>query len=99
MGNRANGTARALLGELVAFSEDQYLSLSETDALVIATDWNEFRRADLQRMRHLMRAPILFDGRNILDPDTVRDMGFVYYGTGGHGPSQAPAPVRAESHR
>lgn len=96
---RANGTARALLGELVAFSEDQYLSLSETDALVIATDWNEFRRADLQRMRHLMRAPILFDGRNILDPDTVRDMGFVYYGTGGHGPSQAPAPVRAELHR
>lgn len=95
---RANGAARAILGELVSFSEDQYLSLADADALVIATDWNEFRQADLLRMRHLMRAPILFDGRNLLDPATVRDMGFMYYGTGRHGRSPVRSPVRAESH-
>ena len=52
------------------------------DALVVATEWDEFRNADLVQLRSLLRQPIVFDGRNIYDPETTEQLGFTYYGIG-----------------
>ena len=52
------------------------------DALAIVTEWNEFREPDYGRMRKLMRTPVVFDGRNIYKPETVRAQGFTYYSMG-----------------
>ena len=52
------------------------------DCLVIATDWDEFRRLDLAALKEAMARPVIVDGRNLLDPDAVRDAGFWYYPTG-----------------
>ncbi len=53
-----------------------------SDALVVATEWNEFKQLDMARIKSLMRQPVLIDGRNIYDPAEMRGMGFVYYGVG-----------------
>jgi UDPglucose 6-dehydrogenase len=71
--------AKRLFGEAIAIDEDQYQSLEGADALLVVTEWNEFRRPDFQRMRELMRTPYVFDGRNVYNPDTMREMGFKYY--------------------
>jgi UDPglucose 6-dehydrogenase len=52
------------------------------DALVVATEWNEFKQLDMARIRGLMRRPILLDARNIYDPAAMRALGFVYRGIG-----------------
>lgn len=79
---QANGAARSLLGAEVMVSDDQYACLQGAEALVVATEWDEFRRVDLSRVRELMRHPILFDARNIYDPATLKQAGFNYYGVG-----------------
>ena len=79
---QADGVVRSLLGTEVMVSDDQYASLQGTEALVIATEWDEFREADLTRVRELMHDPVLFDGRNIYDPATLTQSGFIYYGVG-----------------
>jgi UDPglucose 6-dehydrogenase len=48
------------------------------DALAIITEWNEFRTPDFEKMKQLMRAPVIFDGRNIYDVKNTREMGFYY---------------------
>ena len=54
------------------------------DALVIVTEWNEFRRPDFARMRTLMRGPVVFDGRNLFTPEQMKQNGFTYYSIGRH---------------
>ncbi len=67
------------------YVSDPYEAVMGTDALLIATPWNEFKQADLVRVRSLMRTPIILDGRNIYEPAEVRALGFVYVGVGrGH---------------
>ncbi len=64
---------------------DPYAAVAGADALLIATPWNEFKQADLRRVRELMRTPIILDGRNIYEPGEVRNLGFIYVGVGrGH---------------
>lgn len=65
--------------ELAASASD---ALRGADALVIVTEWKEFRSVDLDAMRALMRQPVIVDGRNILDPKAARDAGFDYSGIG-----------------
>jgi len=74
--------ARRIFGERVRYHRVNYEALEGADALLIVTEWNEFRRPDFQRMRQLMRRPVLFDGRNIYDPSEMRELGFVYYSVG-----------------
>jgi UDPglucose 6-dehydrogenase len=74
--------ARLLLGKGVDFYENNYDALKGADALVVVTEWNEFRRPDFERMKSLMRTPVVFDGRNIYDPKMMKERGFVYYGIG-----------------
>jgi len=66
----------------IVLTEDSYDALKGADALAVVTEWNEFRTPDFQRMKKLMRSPVIFDGRNIFNRDELRKMGFTYYGMG-----------------
>jgi UDPglucose 6-dehydrogenase len=57
-------------------------AVTDAEALVIATDWNEFANVDLNMLKEKMRTPIVFDGRNLLDPETMGQFGFHYYSIG-----------------
>jgi UDPglucose 6-dehydrogenase len=74
--------ARGIFGSRIGYSENGYTALSGADALAIVTEWNEFREPDYARMRKLMRAPVIFDGRNIYNPDMIRAQGFTYFSIG-----------------
>jgi UDPglucose 6-dehydrogenase len=52
------------------------------DALVVITEWNEFKQLDKPRLRDMMRCPVLYDGRNIYEPDEMVKCGFIYRGVG-----------------
>jgi UDPglucose 6-dehydrogenase len=70
--------ARKHFGDRVTYHRVNYEALENADGLLIVTEWNEFRRPDFPRMKPLMRTPIIFDGRNVYDPDVMRDHGFIY---------------------
>jgi UDPglucose 6-dehydrogenase len=80
----ATTEARRALGDLpgLEFSAWAMDALQGADALVIVTEWKEFRSPDLEHMKTLMRQAIIFDGRNIIDPRAARDVGFEYFGIG-----------------
>jgi UDPglucose 6-dehydrogenase len=73
---------RHRIGNAVKYFDNNYEALRGADGLVVVTEWNEFRRPDFERMKDLMRSPVVFDGRNIYDPTKLREQGFVYYGIG-----------------
>jgi UDPglucose 6-dehydrogenase len=66
----------------VIFTASAYDALKGADALVLVTEWNEFRNPDLSRVKTLLKNPIVFDGRNIYQPETIKQSGFTYYGIG-----------------
>ncbi|HEC21967.1 MAG TPA: UDP-glucose/GDP-mannose dehydrogenase family protein [Chloroflexi bacterium] len=66
----------------ITFCSNPYEVAEDSDALVIVTDWNEFKHLDMLRVRELMRQPIVVDGRNIYDPNLMQEMGFAYRGFG-----------------
>ena len=74
--------ARARYGDRVAYAESSYGALQGADALVIATEWNEFRKPDFGLIKSLMRHAAIFDGRNIYNPDLLKQLGFHYEGIG-----------------
>tara|TARA_R110002096_G_scaffold436100_1_gene667740 strand:+ start:109804 stop:111132 length:1329 start_codon:yes stop_codon:yes gene_type:complete len=82
--------AHAALGDSVTMSSDMYKAVEGADALVMATEWHEFRRPSFEKLKRLMRTPVVFDGRNLWDPDEVVGLGFDYYGIGRRGKSVAP---------
>jgi len=70
----------------IELASDPYDLATDADALVVVTEWNEFKNLDLIRIRDLMKQPVLIDGRNIFDPQEMEDLGFHYRGVGrGHG--------------
>jgi UDPglucose 6-dehydrogenase len=74
--------ARKLFGARIRYTERNYDALNGASALLILTEWNEFRRPDFQRIKSLLKEPVIFDGRNIYDPDDLRKLGFAYYSIG-----------------
>jgi UDPglucose 6-dehydrogenase len=74
--------ARRRLGDRVEFAENSYAALENADALVIVTDWNEYRHPNFERMRSSLRRPIVIDGRNLYDPFKMRSLGFTYVSIG-----------------
>jgi len=76
--------ARGLFGDRVAYHRVNYEALDGADALLIVTEWNEFRRPDFPRMKRLLRRPVIFDGRNLYEPDVMREHGFTYFPIGRH---------------
>jgi len=79
---KAEEWAMRVLGDRVTFCGRAYEAAEGADALVVVTEWNEFREPDFKRLRQAMRTPAIFDGRNIYDPGTVRGLGFHYEGIG-----------------
>lgn len=74
--------ARAIFGERIEYAKRNYDCLKEADALILVTEWDEFRRPNWDMIHSMMRERILFDGRNIWNPKRLRAMGFSYYGIG-----------------
>ncbi len=78
----AHEVAERRFGTRVTFAQTTYDALEGVDALFLVTEWNDFRHPDFERMKKLMKGHVIFDGRNVFDPTTVRDLGFTYYGVG-----------------
>jgi UDPglucose 6-dehydrogenase len=74
--------AKKIFGERIGYFRRNYDALKGADALLILTEWNEFRRPNFAMIKQLLKQPIIFDGRNIYDPGDLRKMGFVYYSIG-----------------
>lgn len=68
--------------ENLKYVSDRYEAVRDADILIVITEWKEFKEADLERVKSLMRLPIIVDGRNIYDPSRIRKMGFEYYSIG-----------------
>lgn len=79
---RALASARRVLGERVEYAPDAYAALRGADALLIFTEWNEFRSPDFDLMRRSLRQPLIFDGRNLYDPATMARYDFEYHSVG-----------------
>ncbi len=79
---QAEEMARRLFGSRISLARKSYDALKGADALAIVTEWNEFREPDFAKMRKLMRAPVIFDGRNIYSPAQLRALGFAYFSIG-----------------
>src|SRR6266545_5191895 len=78
----AMGNARPLVPGDVAFSPSAYEAADGADAIALLTEWNEFKFLNLERLRGLLRRPLIFDGRNLSEPERMRRLGFAYYSIG-----------------
>lgn len=78
----AMDNARKILPGGVYYAKDAYEAVEGADAVVVVTEWNEFRQLDLVKLAKGLKTRVLFDGRNIYDPARVKQLGFVYYGVG-----------------
>jgi UDPglucose 6-dehydrogenase len=74
--------ARRIFGERVSYHAINYDTLSGADALLILTEWNEFRHPNFQRIRTELKQPVIFDGRNLYDPALMKALDFKYYSIG-----------------
>lgn len=80
----AMGEAAKLLGAnpAVSYAADMYEALDGADGLIVVTEWKVFRAPDFERMREMLRTPLVVDGRNVYNPARMRAMGFEYQGIG-----------------
>ena len=78
----ATENARTVLPAAVVYCESPYDAAAEADAVALVTEWNEFKFLNLERLRAVMRRPIVFDGRNLWEPERMRRLGFEYHSIG-----------------
>lgn len=74
--------SKSVLGDKVIFSSTQYDALNNADALIIATEWNEFRTPDFEQIATLLKKKVIFDGRNLFDLNQMQELGFHYESVG-----------------
>jgi UDPglucose 6-dehydrogenase len=74
--------AKRMFDNRIALCERSYDALNGADALAIVTEWNEFREPDFEKMKSLLKSPVVFDGRNIYTPEQMRAQGFTYFSIG-----------------
>ncbi len=74
--------ARAIFGDRISYHRHNYDALEGADALLLVTEWNEFRRPDFDRIKRMLKAPVVFDGRNIWEPNDMAKQGFAYFPIG-----------------
>jgi UDPglucose 6-dehydrogenase len=79
---QAMANVRAIYGSKISFADSMYGAAEGADALALVTEWNEYRSPDYHRLKRIMRAPALFDARNMWNSSEVRELGFVYAGIG-----------------
>jgi len=70
------------LGDLIEYQDEQYSVLKSADALLVLTEWNEFRNPNFEKIKSDLKNPLIFDGRNIFDITKMQEMGFAYYSIG-----------------
>jgi UDPglucose 6-dehydrogenase len=70
------------IGDKITYAKDQYEALLDADALLIVTEWNEFRMPNFQIIEKLLKNKVIFDGRNIFEPNEMKELGFVYHSIG-----------------
>ena len=73
---------RKIYGDKIVFSPTPYDALEGADVLAIVTEWNEFRNPDFNTVLEKLRSPVIFDGRNLFDPEKMQERGFHYSGIG-----------------
>jgi UDPglucose 6-dehydrogenase len=78
----AMDNAKPLLPPGVTFSDSPYEAADGADAVVLVTEWNEFKYLNLERLRSLLKRPVIFDGRNLWEPERMRRLGFEYHSVG-----------------
>jgi UDPglucose 6-dehydrogenase len=78
----AMDAVRKQLGDRITYVESNYDCARDADALALVTEWHEFRRPSFERLKSIMRQPVVFDGRNIWSPPEMRAAGFTYYSVG-----------------
>jgi UDPglucose 6-dehydrogenase len=78
----ALANARKLFGDRISYHPINYEALQGADALIILTEWNEFRHPNFQRIRAELKQPVIFDGRNLYDPALMKALEFRYYSIG-----------------
>jgi UDPglucose 6-dehydrogenase len=78
----AMDAVRKQLGDRITYEPNNYECAKGADALALVTEWREFRRPDFERLKGLLKQPVIFDGRNIWSPSEMRAAGFKYYGMG-----------------
>jgi UDPglucose 6-dehydrogenase len=74
--------ARAVFGDRIRYFDNNYDVLKGADALVIITEWKQYRVPDFKRVRSLLRSPVVFDGRNLFNPARMHELGFEYASIG-----------------
>ena len=75
---KAMNTAKRIFGDKIAYAKTAYETLEGADALLLLTEWNEFRRPDLDRVKEILKNPVIFDGRNQYNPERIAQRGFEY---------------------
>ncbi|MEJ2538178.1 MAG: UDP-glucose/GDP-mannose dehydrogenase family protein [Calditrichia bacterium] len=73
---------RLEIDKMATLFEDNYDTLKDSDGLILVTEWLEYRELDFEKIKSLMKEPVIFDGRNIFKPEKLKSMGFTYYGVG-----------------
>ncbi len=95
-------TSRKILNDKIEYCSTPYEALENSDALIIVTEWNEFRTPDYEKIKKMLRKPVIFDGRNLYDLSKMEEMGFTYYSIGrrtiigkqnGHNKLREPEPA------
>lgn len=78
----AMNNTRNIIGEKISYGENAYKTIENADALLIVTEWNEFRTPDFSKIKELLKQPVIFDGRNLYDIDKMVNQKFTYYSIG-----------------
>src|SRR5215203_1605675 len=78
----AMSNVKGIIGDKISFSETQYEALQDADALIVATEWNEFRTPDFDKILSTMKDTVIFDGRNLFDVEQMEKKGFHYESIG-----------------
>lgn len=74
----AMDNVRAIFGDKILFTDDQYKALEGADALAVVTEWSVFRTPDYRKIKSLLKNPVIFDGRNVYNPENMAELGFHY---------------------
>ncbi len=75
-------TSKVVLGDTIKYASHAYDALAKADALIIVTEWNEFRTPNFSKIKEMLKEPVIFDGRNLYDLDKMKEMKFKYYSVG-----------------
>lgn len=78
----AEKNIKNIFGKKLVYCQDLYQSIKQKDALLVLTEWNDFKQIDLIKVKKLLKKPIIFDGRNIYNPQLLKNLGFEYYSIG-----------------